>query len=162
MIRLRRLNRDIAELRQHPIEHMAVLVKESDMSSWFFQITGPTDTPFAGGKFYGRLALHENYPFSPPDYYMLTENGRFHVSERICLDNSSFHPETWSATWTVPMLLRGFLSYFFERGTEGYGHLRTCERRLRQLAKSSDKRNSQQFPELHRQFGNISSGLVIV
>jgi len=37
---------------------------------------------------------------------MLTPSGRFRVGSDICLSASSFHPETWSARWSLTALVR--------------------------------------------------------
>lgn len=46
----------------------------------------PTD------RFLPLAQLPSDYPFKPPEVYMLTPSGRFEVNKKICLSISSFHP----------------------------------------------------------------------
>jgi hypothetical protein len=39
-----------------------------------------------------RMQLPSEYPFKPPEVYMLTPSGRFEINKKICLSISSFHP----------------------------------------------------------------------
>lgn len=39
-----------------------------------------------------RTQLPSEYPFKPPEVYMLTPSGRFEINKKICLSISSFHP----------------------------------------------------------------------
>jgi hypothetical protein len=47
-----------------------------------------------------RLSLPPDYPFSAPDFFVMTPNGRFAVNTKICTTFSSFHPETWTPSYT--------------------------------------------------------------
>lgn len=38
------------------------------------------------------MQLPSEYPFKPPEVYMLTPSGRFEINKKICLSISSFHP----------------------------------------------------------------------
>jgi ubiquitin-conjugating enzyme E2 J1 len=45
---------------------------EENMFEWHFTIRGPTDTPFEGGTYHGRILLPSEYPFKPPNIVFLT------------------------------------------------------------------------------------------
>ena len=90
-------------------------------AEWHFLIEGPSDSPYAGGWYLGKLRcapqppggpavapglraglgtasrrrFPPEYPFKPPGILMLTPSGRFETGTRLCLSMSDFHPETW-------------------------------------------------------------------
>lgn len=77
-----------------------------------------------------------NYRYKPPAIYVLTPNGRFATSTRLCLSMSDFHPETWNPMWSVASILNGLRSFMYEEApTAGSITASTAERR-RLAAKS--------------------------
>ncbi|CAN0428374.1 unnamed protein product, partial [Hapterophycus canaliculatus] len=56
----------------------------------------------------------------PPSVMMLTPNGRFACSRRLCLSMSDFHPESWNPMWSVSTILMGLYSFMLDNaGTLG-------------------------------------------
>ena len=51
----------------------------------------PTDEPYLGGYYIGKIELPVDYPAKAGDFYMLTPNGRFDINKKICLTNSSVY-----------------------------------------------------------------------
>ncbi|CBK25207.2 uncharacterized protein [Blastocystis hominis] len=64
---------------------------------WHFTIRGPDKSPYEGGVYHGRIELPDNFPFSAPNFYMMTENGRFKINQKICFNISAYHNESWQA-----------------------------------------------------------------
>ena len=54
------------------------------------------------------------YPMKPPSVMMLTPNGRFACSRRLCLSMSDFHPESWNPMWSVSTILMGLYSFMLD------------------------------------------------
>lgn len=71
-----------------------------------------------GGKYHGKIQLPTDYPFKPPDIVFLTPSGRFSTGRKVCLSISSFHPESWTASWTIAKMLTATIS-FMETPAEG-------------------------------------------
>ena len=68
-------------------------------------VTGPPDTPYAGGKFQLRITIPENYPFNPPKVQFITKTWHPNVSSMtgaICLD---ILKDKWSAAMTLGTVL---------------------------------------------------------
>lgn len=78
---------------------------------WHYIITGPENTPYHGGQYWGTLIFPPNYPFAPPAIRMHTPSGRFQPSTRLCLSISDFHPRSFNPAWEVSTILIGLLSF---------------------------------------------------
>lgn len=76
-----------------------------------YVITGPPDTPYEGGEYYGRITFPAEYPFKPPSIRMITPSGRFQPDTRLCLSMSDFHPSSWNPSWSISTILNGLLSF---------------------------------------------------
>lgn len=77
----------------------------------YYVVSGPDDSPYAGGYYLGRLVFPRDFPFKPPSIYMITPNGRFKTNTRLCLSISDYHPDTWNPAWSVSTILTGLLSF---------------------------------------------------
>ncbi|CAD7960105.1 unnamed protein product [Amoebophrya sp. A120] len=106
-----------------------------NMFTWYF-LFEPEQTPFSRGQYFGKVVLPEEYPFKPPELYMITPNGRFRVNTKICTSMSSFHPESWDSSWTVRTVLLGLLSFLYEQGN-ALGCMESTSSEKLRLAESS-------------------------
>ena len=86
-------------------------VLTANNNRWHYIITGPEDTPYYGGQYWGTLVFPSNYPFAPPAIRMHTPSGRFQPSTRLCLSISDFHPRSFNPAWEVSTILIGLLSF---------------------------------------------------
>ena len=82
-----------------------------DLNRWHYVLTGPEDTPYHRGQYWGTLIFPPNYPFAPPAIRMHTPSGRFQPSTRLCLSISDFHPKSFNPAWEVSTILNGLLSF---------------------------------------------------
>lgn len=98
---------------------------------WHYIITGPENTPYHGGQYWGTLIFPPNYPFAPPAIRMHTPSGRFQPSTRLCLSISDFHPRSFNPAWEVSTILIGLLSFMTsEDVTTGSLNAPEAERRF--------------------------------
>lgn len=103
----------------------------TDMTRWHYIITGPEDTPYHGGQYWGTLVFPSNYPFAPPAIRMHTPSGRFQPSTRLCLSISDFHPKSFNPAWEVSTILIGLLSFMTgDEMTTGSVSASSAERRV--------------------------------
>jgi len=103
---------------------------------WHFSVLGPSNSPYHGGIYHGRVLLPKNYPGSPPRVQMLTPSGRFLPGADICLSASSYHPETWTPRWTVLSLVDALRLRMLTEASEIGGMVASSERR-RECAEAS-------------------------
>ncbi|CAI5978384.1 unnamed protein product [Closterium sp. NIES-65] len=140
-------------LFQEPPPHIRAKPNPADMLDWHFVLEGSPGTPYEGGWYHGRLRFPADYPFKPPSIMMLTPNGRFATSTRICMSMSDFHPETWNPMWSVASILTGLLSFMSDDAVTA-GSIVASEADRRKLARLSMPNNCRSpvfrklFPDL--------------
>jgi ubiquitin-conjugating enzyme E2 J2 len=160
-----RLQKEYLKIQESPVEYIYAKPLESNILIWHFILTGPPDSPFDKGEYHGQidfpkgllsfnLIFYVEYPHKPPSILLYTPNGRFHVEKKICLSNSSFHPETWSPIWYISTFLIGFLSFMLESGNT-LGALHSTDEEKRKFA-----RESRAFNRRNKQFVNIFPEIV--
>ena len=107
----KRLTREYAIISKDPPPHITAHPSESNILEWHYILTGPPNTPYEGGQYWGTLGFPPDYPFAPPAIRMHTPSGRFRCSERLCLSISDFHPKNFNPAWEVSTILLGVLSF---------------------------------------------------
>ncbi|VDQ14878.1 unnamed protein product [Trichobilharzia regenti] len=146
---LQRLKQDYLRLSRDPVPFVTAEPLPTNLFEWHYVIKGPSDSPYKGGYYHGKLIFPKDFPFRPPSIYMITPNGRFACNTRLCLSISDFHPDTWNPAWSVSSILTGLLSFMLEN-TCTMGSILTTANMKKQLAKSSGDFNlkSEIFCEL--------------
>jgi ubiquitin-conjugating enzyme E2 J1 len=104
---------ELRELQKTPSADYTAAPLENNLFEWHFTIRGPPDSDFTHGIYHGKIFLPPEYPFKPPDFLLLTPNGRFEVGKKICLSISGYHPETWQPSWSSKVLHFQFWRFFF-------------------------------------------------
>lgn len=128
---IKRLTREYATLQQTPVEYIVAHPSESNILEWHYILTGPPNTPYAGGQYWGILTFPPDYPFNPPGIRMLTPSGRFQTNTRLCLSISDFHPKSFNPAWSVSTILVGLMSFMTsEEMTTGSIRASESERKL--------------------------------
>ena len=107
----KRLTREYASINQNPVPYISAHPSEANILEWHYILTGPPDTPYHNGQYWGTLVFPPDYPFAPPAIRMHTPSGRFQTSTRLCLSISDFHPKSFNPAWSVSTILIGLLSF---------------------------------------------------
>jgi ubiquitin-conjugating enzyme E2 J2 len=105
------LAREYKSITANPPPYITAHPSEVNILEWHYLLTGPPDTPYAGGQYWGTLHFPPDYPFKPPAIRMITPSGRFQPSTRLCLSISDFHPKSFNPAWEVSTILIGLLSF---------------------------------------------------
>jgi len=135
---LSRLRKELKAITADPPPYIHVAVDEANILNWSYLLEGPSETPYEGGWYWGRLKFPKNYPFAPPSILMVTPNGRFETNTRLCLSMSDYHPETWQPAWSLATVLQGLLTFMCEEEpTAGSIHPPPPHEERRRLAKGS-------------------------
>ena len=137
---MKRLMNDIRMLDKDPFDCIDYYVDQDNMLQWHFLLHSDEKNKFdayTGGEYIGKILHHPEYPFKPPDFMMLTPNGRFVENKKICLSNTGYHSNEWSAMWNIKSILVGFLSIFLDDDENGISHIHRPESERICLAKQS-------------------------
>ncbi|KAF2655894.1 UBC-like protein [Lophiostoma macrostomum CBS 122681] len=127
----KRLTKEYATISKSPPPYIVAHPSECNILEWHYIITGPPDTPYEGGQYWGTLLFPHDYPFAPPAIRMHTPSGRFQPSTRLCLSISDFHPKSFNPAWEVSTILTGLLSFMTsEEMTTGSVRASEHERKL--------------------------------
>ncbi|KAJ4305243.1 Ubiquitin-conjugating enzyme E2 6 [Kalmusia sp. IMI 367209] len=127
----KRLTREYATISKSPPPYIIAHPSEKNILEWHYILTGPPDTPYDGGQYWGTLMFPPDYPFAPPAIRMHTPSGRFQPSTRLCLSISDFHPKSFNPAWEVSTILTGLLSFMTsEEMTTGSVRASEAERKL--------------------------------
>lgn len=101
---LRRINKELIELRKDPPTNISGGPIGDDLFNWTATIMGPEDSPYHGGVFFLNIRFPKDYPFKPPKINFTT--GIFHPNINrngaICLD---ILKEQWSPALTISRVL---------------------------------------------------------
>ncbi|KAI4202032.1 MAG: hypothetical protein LQ350_002820 [Teloschistes chrysophthalmus] len=129
----RRLTKEYATITANPPPYITAHPSESNILEWHYILTGPPETPYHNGQYWGTLLFPANYPFAPPSIRMHTPSGRFQPSTRLCLSISDFHPKSFNPAWEVSTILIGLMS-FMTSDEMTTGSVRASETERRYLA----------------------------
>ncbi|KAL9635903.1 MAG: hypothetical protein Q9164_003170 [Protoblastenia rupestris] len=107
----KRLTREYQTIQANPPPFIVAHPSESNILEWHYILTGPPNTPYHNGQYWGTLLFPPTYPFAPPAIRMHTPSGRFQPSTRLCLSISDFHPKSFNPAWEVSTILIGLMSF---------------------------------------------------
>ncbi|KAI0632711.1 ubiquitin-conjugating enzyme/RWD-like protein [Trametes polyzona] len=101
---LRRLMRELTELRTNPPEGIRVVTNEDNMLDVTGIIEGPEGTPYAGGYFRVRFQFTEEFPAAPPKCWFSTKIFHPNVSTagEICVNTLK---KDWKSSYGIGHIL---------------------------------------------------------
>ena len=86
---------------------------EADLTHGWAIVCGPTDTPYYGGAFCFEVRFPDNYPFEPPQFTYLTNDGRtrfnpnLYKNGKVCLSLlNTWQGEQWSGVQSLSSILQ--------------------------------------------------------
>ena len=109
MSSVKRIKNELQSLINDPPAHISAGPKGDDIFYWCACITGPSDSPYAGGLFYLDIYFSKDYPFKPPKIKFTTQiyHPNINRSGSICLD---ILKNNWSPALTISKVLLSILS----------------------------------------------------
>ena len=148
----KRLIGEIRLLKKDPHKYIDVAPDENDILTWYFLIKGPEFSDFAGGYYIGKIMHNPEYPLKPPDFMMLTPSGRFMINQKICLSNTGYHSEEWSAMWNIHAILTGLLSIMLDDKEHGIAHIFNSQDERKVYAMTSMEYNKKNHLDILKRF----------
>ncbi|EFJ13805.1 ubiquitin-conjugating enzyme 32, E2 [Selaginella moellendorffii] len=153
---VKRILQEVKELQNNPNDDYVSMPLEDNIFEWQFAIRGPKDTEFEGGIYHGRIQLPPEYPLKPPEFVLLTPNGRFETKTKICLSISAHHPEFWQPSWSVRTALVALIAFMPTKPEGAIGSLDYTKEERRALAiKSRDAAPRVSTPERQKLIDEI-------
>ena len=152
IIQQKRFIMEQRKLNEEPLPFITAYPDENNKLIWYFLIKGQPKTDYEGGEYIGKIEHSTNYPVSPPNYYMLTPNGRFSTDSKICLTNSAYHSNEWNTSWTIKALLNGFFDIFSNDDTHGISHIRLSKNERAVMARNSIAFNNKKYFNIYNKF----------
>jgi ubiquitin-protein ligase len=153
MVCAKRVRKEYEDLREEvhisPLPNLLIAMDPKDHLKWYVLIHSLTEPCFQNGEYLFHVALSPRYPFSPPDFYFFTPNGRFEISRKLCFSNSSYHAEMWSPIWKIKTIIMGFLSFFLDKTSKGLGHIQNVsDEKKRTYAEESKRYNENHHSDI--------------
>ena len=118
---LTRLRDEMRDIQQNPNFNIPVCVglpELNNLFNWRVSISGPADTPYAGGLFYLTLRFPENYPNSAPK--VIFDTPIYHVNVRSFREETRLIGEPdleilifWKPEYKVKDILISIYSLFY-------------------------------------------------
>lgn len=104
MSSLRRIQREIMDLKADPPANCSAGPEGEDLYRWEGVIMGPSDSPFSGGIFKLKIQFSTDYPFKAPIVTFTTKiyHPNINAAGVICLD---ILKQNWSPALTIPKVL---------------------------------------------------------
>ena len=62
----KRLSKEYISISKSPPPYIIAHPSEKNILEWHYILTGPPDTPYDGGQYWGTLMFPPDYPFAPP------------------------------------------------------------------------------------------------
>ncbi|KAJ1652624.1 hypothetical protein IWQ61_007080 [Dispira simplex] len=105
----RRIQKELAEICLDPPSNCSAGPKGDNLYQWASTITGPSESPYAGGIFFLDINFPEEYPFKPPKIVFRTRIYHCNVNSQgqICLD---ILKDNWSPALTISKVLLSICS----------------------------------------------------
>uniref|UniRef100_A0A0K0E5H5 UBC core domain-containing protein n=1 Tax=Strongyloides stercoralis TaxID=6248 RepID=A0A0K0E5H5_STRER len=118
-----RIMKEIKEIMDKETDGIfKIHVNEENLFDIHFTFIGK-EKEYLNGLYHGRMILPKDYPMRPPDFWMISENGRFQTQTKICMSNTSFHPDQWSPSWGIRTAILGLISLFYEESDGAVGSI---------------------------------------
>ncbi|OLN88072.1 Ubiquitin-conjugating enzyme E2-16 kDa 1 [Colletotrichum chlorophyti] len=113
----KRIAKELTEVTSSPPPGMTVaLARDSDLHTWHVTLTGPENTPYAGGLFAVLIELPKDYPFKAPVVKFCTRIYHPNITNdslgNICL--GMLKPENWKPATKLAAVLEAVRSLLVE------------------------------------------------
>ena len=115
MTTLGRINKELRNITKNLPDNCSAhpILDGTDIYEWQGHITGPSDTPYAGGTFFLNIHLPEEYPHRPPKVTFQTRIYHCNINQNgvISLDILS---DNWTPALSIATILISITSLLSE------------------------------------------------
>lgn len=111
---LNRLNAEIKELSENPVDNCSAGPEGDKLDKWHAVIAGPKDTPYENGVFKLSMVFTKDYPFKPPKVKFITPIYHCNIDRygNICLSilKDNCGTDGWTPALTIGKILLSICS----------------------------------------------------
>jgi len=157
----KRIVKELKDANSDP-ELLVVTPNPDNMLRWHFTFEGSPNSPYANGIYHGEYLLPKDYPYKPPDFIMLTKNGRFVENQKICMSISSFHAESWSPIWNARTALLGLKSFMTDNETGHVGSAYTSDDMKKAHAIKSNQYHCPKCGDIRKKFNELKKPAIVI
>lgn len=136
------------------VEYAKYVVDEKDINTWYVLLHNfdGDDGEFAGGEYLVRISIAEEtrYPYGPPKFWFMTDNGVFTPEAICCISIGGYHPDNYPATLRVNGFADQLKNVMIQWRTIGSGInlIKSSAKVKRRLAKASRAANWRKHPKI--------------
>ena len=130
---MQQVRKEFQDIQNNPILNIGATVglpNPTNIMEWDCSMTGPQDTPFAGGLFFLRIKFPDNYPEKPPEVSFITPIYHLNVNHKVpqniggeslghvCISTLNW----WNNTCNIRQVLTDIFALFYLSNPESpYG-----------------------------------------
>jgi ubiquitin-conjugating enzyme E2 J2 len=137
---------------KEPNEFIKFAMSEDDTNVWYILISGVAgnEDEYATGEYLCKMVAPKDFPYSPPEFYMMTKNGLYDINRKVCISIGEFHKDQYRASLGMcgfaNQLVSGLIGWK-ELGS-GISIVKTSTEDKKTIAKQSKDYNSKKHPEI--------------
>ncbi len=126
------------------LENVKLYMDPTDISTWYgllHNFSGNADE-YKGGEYLVRVVLTAEFPYKPPEFYMMTPNGLFECECKVCIHIGEFHPEDYTPAMPVELFFENLMNGMIVwHDMKGIGIFKSTIDKKKDLAKKSIEYN---------------------
>ncbi|CAO2653006.1 Nn.00g024170.m01.CDS01 [Neocucurbitaria sp. VM-36] len=113
-----RLEKELDNLRQHPIDGCSTQPDSSNPFTWTATLRGPDPSPYAGGIYSLTLSFPQDYPLKPPTVTFATKIYHPNIDSSSGFVGLNILHDAWTPALTVAQILLSLLAFLVSPDTQ--------------------------------------------
>lgn len=147
---------------KEPNEFIRFVMSEDNACVWYikFRHIFGFENEFEGGEYIIKMIAPENFPYAPPRFYFLTENGIYQVGVKVCVAIGEYHKEDYPAALGMAGFagrLLGGMTGWKDLGA-GINIIKTSVAEKQRLAKASVAANEKNYADINKMIEDSYKG----
>lgn len=145
---------------KEPHEYLKFAMKsETETNIWYVLMSGfdGDEGEFAGGEYLVRVEMPHDFPFNPPQFYLMTQQGLYEVEKKVCISIGEYHKDQYRAALGVNgfcnQLVSGLIGWRDMGG--GINIIKTTVAQKKAMAKASREYNIKHYPDILSQINSM-------
>ncbi len=142
----------------NPHEYIKFYMSEEKCDIWYAVLSGFSgdEDEYLRGEYIVRIEFPDEFPFKPPHFYFMTEQGLYGVETKVCISIGEYHSDQYRAALKgagfVNQLVSGLIGWRDIGG--GIQILKTTIQKKKSLALDSCAANRANHPALIRKIND--------